>query len=321
MPPRARFPTVSPRTYRALTVFALAALAFIVLSGAAVRLTGSGLGCSEWPNCEPGSLVPRGESTHHDWIEFVNRTITGLVSVAIALAVLGAHRRRPRRRDLVRISWGLVAGLVAQIVLGGLTVIFDLWPPLVMGHFLLSMVALWNALWLHHRAGEPDGVRVPAAPAAVVPWVRGVVACTAVVVFLGTVVTASGPHAGDADVDRLGPDLPDVARLHGIAVVILLLVLAGTLRAVRDPATPAPLAATVRMLLFALLAQGAIGYVQYFSGVPAGLVEVHVGGAIVVWLLALRASLLLHTRPSDATTPTSPSPDPRARVGATATLR
>ena len=312
MPERARHPTVSPRTYRALSAFALAALAFIILTGAAVRLTGSGLGCSEWPNCEPGSLVPRGESSHHDWIEFVNRTITGLVSVAIALAVLGAHRRRPRRRDLVRISWGLVAGLVAQIVLGGLTVLFHLWPPLVMGHFLLSMVALWNAMWLHHRAGEPDAPRVAAAPRSLVPWVRGLVSCTAAVVFLGTIVTASGPHAGDAEVDRLGPDLPDVARLHGIAVVVLLAVLVGTLRVARDRSTPPVLVATLRALLFALLVQGAVGYVQYFSGVPAGLVEVHIAGAIVVWLLALRASLLLHTRIAPDASVTEPPTAVRA---------
>jgi cytochrome c oxidase assembly protein subunit 15 len=291
-----RLPVVSPRGYRALASFALVALAFIVLTGAAVRLTGSGLGCSEWPNCEPGSLVPRGASTHHDWIEFVNRTITGLVALAIAGAVLGAYRRRPYRADLVRISWGLVAGLAGQVLLGGIVVLFDLWPPLVMGHFLLSMVTLWNATWLHHRAGEPDGPRTLTVGPRLARRVRGVVVLAAVVVLAGTIVTASGPHAGDEQVDRLGPALPDVARLHGAAAAILLAVLATTLFVASRDGAPPRLRTDLQLLLFALLVQAAVGYVQYFSGVPAGLVELHVAGAIVVWVLAVRASLLLHAR-------------------------
>ena len=132
-------------------------LAAIVVSGAAVRLTGSGLGCPDWPNCDDGRLVAPIEK--HALVEFTNRTITGLVSVAVILAVLGSIWRVPRRRDLIWLSWGLVAGVVAQIVLGGVTVLVDLSPPFVMAHFLLSMALLADAVVLHDRASQPDGPR------------------------------------------------------------------------------------------------------------------------------------------------------------------
>ena len=137
------------------------ALVFIVVTGAAVRLTGSGLGCPDWPTCDGDQIVSEFRETP-EIIEFVNRMITGLVSVAVAAAVLGSLRRTPRRRDLTLLSWGLVAGVVAQIVLGGVTVLLELTPPAVMAHFLLSMALVADAVVLHHRAGEPDvGVRRP----------------------------------------------------------------------------------------------------------------------------------------------------------------
>jgi cytochrome c oxidase assembly protein subunit 15 len=286
-----RVPVLTATAYRRIAFGALLALAFIVVTGAAVRLTGSGLGCPQWPSCEPGSLTPRGESDHHDWIEFVNRTITGLVSVAVILAVLGAARRRPYRRELLLLALGLVAGVVGQIVLGGLTVLFDLWPPLVMAHFLVSMVLVATAVLLHHRAGEPDGERVAVVHGATRRLTRAVTACTAVVVATGTVVTASGPHAGDADVDRLGPDLPDVARVHGIAVVVLLAVLVVALTRLHRDAAPADVRRTATSLLVLLAVQGVLGYTQYFTGVPALLVGFHVALATAAWALAVQLFL------------------------------
>ena len=296
-----RVPVLTATAYRRITLAALLALAFIVVTGAAVRLTGSGLGCSEWPSCEPGSLTPRGESDHHDWIEFVNRTITGLVSAAVILAVLGAARRRPFRRDLLWLALGLVAGVLGQIVLGGLTVLFDLWPPLVMGHFLVSMALLWNAVWLHHRAGRPEGPAVPVVRGATRRLLQAATVCTAAVVVTGTVVTASGPHAGDADVDRLGPDLPDVARIHGIAVVVLVVVLALATARLHREAAPVAVRGTATSLLAVLGAQGALGYTQYFTGVPALLVGFHVALATGIWALAVRLSLLLSERRTSST--------------------
>src|SRR4051794_34901721 len=161
--------TLSAAAYRRVTLFALVALGVIVVTGAAVRLTGSGLGCPEWPNCDTGHLSPHGTTGYHGAVEYVNRLFTGLVSVLVIVAVLASLVREPRRRDLTWLSIGLVVGVVAQIVLGGLTVIYGLSPPWVMTHFLVSMLLVADAVVLHHRAGDPDGV--PRQP-LVAPEVR-----------------------------------------------------------------------------------------------------------------------------------------------------
>ena len=147
---------LQPAQYRAVTIGALLAVCAIVVTGAAVRLTGSGLGCDDWPNCNDSQLID--VSSKHAAIEQVNRLFTGLVSVAVIAAVLGSLVREPRRRDLTQWSVGLVAGVLGQIVLGGVTVLVDLHPIAVQGHLLLSMVLVANATVLVRRAGEPDGV-------------------------------------------------------------------------------------------------------------------------------------------------------------------
>src|ERR1700730_13143086 len=146
---------LSPEAYHRVTLLAVWALGFIILTGGAVRLTGSGLGCPDWPTCSRHRVVA--PLHYHALVEFVNRSITGLVSVMVIVAVLGALVRVPRRRDLTWLALGLVAGVISQIVLGGLTVLFKLAPPFVMAHFLLSMLILADATVLHHRAGWPDG--------------------------------------------------------------------------------------------------------------------------------------------------------------------
>ena len=151
-----RVPHLSPLAYRRITIVAAVLLAIIIVSGAAVRLTSSGLGCPVGISCPKSQLQAHGASSEHATIEHVNRLFTGLVSVAVILAVLGSLVRTPRRRDLVWLSWGLVAGVFAQAVLGQLTVAFDLKPPFVMAHFLLSIVLLADAIVLVHRAGLPD---------------------------------------------------------------------------------------------------------------------------------------------------------------------
>jgi len=286
-----RRPTVSPSAYRRVTALALAALVFIVITGGAVRLTDSGLGCPDWPTCADERVVAPWE--YHAMVEFVNRTITGLVSVAVMLAVLGSLYRVPRRPDLVWLSVGLVAGVIGQIVLGGLTVLFHLKPQFVMAHFLLSMVLVANAVVLHHRAGRPPGPTRPVVDRELNVLGGAVVAAAALVLFLGTVVTATGPHGGDPDVERLPFFLPDVARLHGIGVALFLVVtLAAVVRAVRARA-PAPVLRRGEVLLAALVAQAGVGYVQYFTGVPALLVGIHIAGATAVWVATLRFFLSL----------------------------
>jgi cytochrome c oxidase assembly protein subunit 15 len=302
-------PRLSPRAYRRVTFAALAALAFIIVTGAAVRLTGSGLGCSDWPNCEPGRLTPVDATDLNAMVEFVNRTITGIVSVAVILAVLGSLVRTPRRRDLTWWSLGLVAGVVGQIVLGGLTVLFELAPPFVMGHFLLSMVLIWNAVVLHHRAGQPDGPTAPVVAGHLVALSRMVLVAASLVVFTGTVVTAAGPHAGDETARRLDVAVPDVARIHGASVVVLLvLTVAGLVLADRDRAD-LRFRGALRTLLAVLLAQAAIGYVQYFSGVPALLVGFHILGAVAVWIAVVRVVLVVRAPVAVAGSPRPAPPD------------
>ena len=274
---------MTPEAYRRVTLLALLALVFIVVTGASVRLTGSGLGCPDWPTCDGSQVVSEFRDTP-EVIEFVNRMITFLVSVAVAAAVLGSRWRVPRRPDLVALSWGLVAGVVGQIVLGGVTVLMELNPIPVMGHLLLSMALVATAVVLHHRAGEPDeGRRVPVeAPSTVLAgWVM--VGLATLVLVFGTVVTGSGPHGGDPEVERLSFAIHDVVRAHSVMAWLL---------------TAAVLVVMWRTrrgwpVILAVAAQMTLGYVQYAQGVPELLVGFHVFGATVVWIAVLRLHLSL----------------------------
>ena len=289
---------VSPRAYQRVTFAALVALAFIVVTGAAVRLTASGLGCPNWPTCDDGRIVAPLE--YHAMVEFVNRTVTGLVSVAVMLAVLGSLARRPRRRDLTLLSLGLVAGVLGQIVLGGLVVLFHLYPPLVMGHFVLSMLLLLDATVLHHRAGLPDeGVDRPAVGAEHRVLGRLLVAAASVAILMGTVVTGSGPHAGSHDgelVERLPFDVAAVARLHSLSVLLFVGVTLFLWRSLKVAGVAPEVLRRVQLLLGVLLAQAAVGYAQYFTGVPALLVGIHVLGSVAVWIATLRVVLAMTVR-------------------------
>jgi cytochrome c oxidase assembly protein subunit 15 len=289
---------------------ALVLLAVIIVTGAAVRLTGSGLGCPTWPQCEASSLVPRGATGVHGTVEFVNRAFTGLVSVAVILAVLGSLWRTPRRRDLTLLSLGLVAGVVGQIVLGGITVLFDLWPPLVMAHLIVSMLLVADAVVLHHRAGHPDGPTAAIVAPEVRAMSRWLVAATAVTVVTGTIVTGAGPHAGDDQVARLDVAVTDVARIHGLAENLFLVAVLVTLWLLRRTAAPRRVHRDAQVLLAVLVAQAAVGYAQYFSGVPAFLVGVHILGAVSVWVAVLRFVLRLRVV-------VEPEPSAPALVGVT----
>jgi len=292
-----RLPRISPRTYRWITLAAVAALAIIVVTGAAVRLTGSGLGCSDWPACTDNQLVS--VTGYHQQIEQINRLFTGLVSVAVIGAVLGSVARLPRRRDLIWWSLGLVAGMVGQIVLGGITVLFDLWPPLVMGHFALSAILIWNAVVLHDRAGHGDGPGVLCAPIRARTLGRVMVGLAAAVLATGTVVTGTGPHGGDENVARLPFIVEDVARIHSLtAWAFLAVTIAFAWVLYRQGATPQA-RGRVRWLILVVVAQGALGYTQYVLGVPPGLVALHVAGSVAVWVTTLVTYLGLFSFPAE----------------------
>ena len=283
-----RIPRLSAGAYRRVTFAALVALGVIVVTGAAVRLTGSGLGCPDWPNCDTGHLSPHGTTGYHGAVEFVNRTFTGLVSVLVMLAVLGSLVRRPRRRDLTWLSIGLVIGVIAQIVLGGLVVIYGLSPPWVMAHFAVSMVLVADAVVLHDRAGRPDGPTVPAASGRVRRMGVVLIVLAAAVIAAGTVVTGTGPHGGDENVRRLDFSITEVARLHGILANAFIVAVLVTLVLLGKDAAPSGLRRRGNVLLAVLCSQATIGYIQYFSGVPVVLVAVHVLGAVLVWVATLQ---------------------------------
>jgi cytochrome c oxidase assembly protein subunit 15 len=299
-----RLPRLSPVAYRRITLFALLALSFIIVTGAGVRLTGSGLGCSDWPGCEQNQFVAPLE--FHKQVEFINRLITGLVSIAVILAVLGSLVRVPRRRDLTWLSLGLVGGVVAQIILGAIVVKVELDPVSVIGHFLVSMVLVWNAVVLHERAGHDGSRGVRVVPSGVAIVGRLMVVTTFVVLVAGTVVTATGPHGGDEEAERLTRfDITEVVRVHAVAAWTLLALTVVALAWLRRTGVPRDVDRRGAALVGAIVVQGAIGYTQYFIGVPPLLVGLHVAGSIVVWITVLRFHLGLFAHPLD----TSPLAD------------
>jgi cytochrome c oxidase assembly protein subunit 15 len=306
--------TISAARYRLIAIAALLAIGAIVVTGAAVRLTGSGLGCEDWPACNSERLID--VSSKHAAIEQVNRLFTGVVSLAVIAAVAGSLIRRPRRRDLIWLSAGLVAGVVAQAVLGGITVLVDLHPLAVQAHMLLSLVLVANAVVLVHRAGEPDGGMLvrPVSP-EISRHSTVVTVLTALGVVTGTVVTGAGPHAGDEDVRRFGVDISGAARVHSLTVIVAVVVmLALVWRLRRRRAERTEIGDLVSAWVFVALLQGAVGYLQYFSDVPPLLVGIHVLGATVLW--AITVALLLRTRPLRR--PVAVAPE-RSRALSTAT--
>ena len=296
---------ISPARYRLIAIGALVALSAIIVTGAAVRLTNSGLGCDDWPNCNSQSLID--VSSTHAAIEQVNRLFTGVVAFAVILAVLGSMRRVPRRSDLTYLSWWLVIGVVANAVLGGISVKIDLHPMAIQGHMLLSMMLIVAGSVLVRRAGEPDGVerrRVVTTPTERLVWLHFVIVSIAVVT--GTVVTGAGPHAGVETAERLDIAIPSAARLHAVTVltaIAISVLLAWRISkiAVDRRAIMTPLGRWIGVALV----QAAIGYIQYFSDVPALLVGVHILGATLVMIAT--TFLLLDTRralePSASTSP------------------
>jgi cytochrome c oxidase assembly protein subunit 15 len=314
-----RVPRLSPAQYRRVTVAAAALLAAIIVTGSAVRLTGSGLGCPDWPNCEPGRLTPYSANDFHAMVEFVNRTVTGLVSLAVIVAVLGSLVRAPRRTDLLLLSLGLVVGVIVQIVLGKLVVEKLLSPPWVMSHFLVSMLLLANALVLCRRATQPDATLarrpVPIVAQSVVWMSRLLVVAASVVVVTGTVVTGSGPHSGDVPgtaqrATRLDLYIPDVARVHGTSAMVLLALVLVTLLLVHRTRSPRPVVRRLELLLVVLVAQAGVGYTQYFTGIPALLVGIHVAGATALWAATIWFALGVTERPRAGDVVTGVTPEP-----------
>lgn len=277
---------VSPARYRRIVLAASALLVLIIFTGAAVRLTESGLGCEDWPTCSESQLAP--EWSFHGWIEFGNRLLSGVVAIGTLATVIGARRRVPHRKDLLRWSWLLVIGVAAQVVLGGVTVLLDLHPLLVSNHFLLSIVLLYFAMMLWFASQDGASETQPDVSGSLARHSRGLPIFASVLLVTGTVVTGTGPNSGDFRADRFNLDLSWVARIHGATA--WLFVAALVTYAVRRQRAGLPIDAITKVIALAL-AQGALGYWQYLTGVPPLLVMLHVIGSVAVWSATLYVHL------------------------------
>lgn len=267
--------------------FLLFLQAALVVTGGAVRLTGSGLGCPTWPECTPGSYTPvphQAEEQLHAWIEFGNRLLTFLLllTAVIALALTVKLSKKLVNKKRLRILALLqVLGIFGQGILGGITVLTDLNPIPVAGHYLLSIALIAGALSLRL---EIVGYKKPQVAPVVQTLVRLQILLTVAVLIAGTIVTGSGPHAGDERSKRFGFDTQMVSIIHAdLVIALIVLVLATYLVAKQDSQDILP---RLKIFIFTILIQGLIGYIQYFTGLPELIVGFHLLGSTLVWIAA-----------------------------------
>jgi cytochrome c oxidase assembly protein subunit 15 len=298
---------------RLLAALGVAVNTGIIVTGGAVRLTKSGLGCPTWPRCSGDSLVPTSHSTHaalNQAIEFSNRLLTFLVLAVGVLVYVAALRLRPRRRDVLRLALVQPLSVLAQAIMGGITVLTKLHPATVSAHFLLSIALLAATVWLYVRTVEGDRPPRPLVRGELVWLGRALIGVVAVLLLIGTIVTGTGPHAGDDQARRYGFDIQQVAQLHADVVWLTVGLTFALLLGLRLTGAPSRAQRWALVLLLVELAQGAIGYVQYWTNVPPVLVGTHMFGAALVWICTLRAVLALRDRgPLDPV----PSPEPAAQ--------
>jgi cytochrome c oxidase assembly protein subunit 15 len=266
--------------------------AALVVTGGAVRLTGSGLGCPTWPECTPGSYTPvphQAEPQLNVWIEFGNRLLTFVLVIASVVVIIAVLKSK--RKDLRGLAIGQFLGIFGQGILGGITVLTDLNPIPVAGHLLLSIILIAGATSLYSRRYTPVVFVKPASLTSKISLVH--IVTSFVVIILGTIVTGSGPHAGDAQAKRFDFDIRTVAWLHADVVIFLLGV---TFAFYVAQGTSDHSKRAIKIFAIIALAQGGIGYVQYFTGIPEILVAAHLLGATLVWIAAWRVRLSVITQ-------------------------
>ena len=293
---RLRSFTVTPEQYRLVAYAALIVCTMIVFTGAAVRVTGSGLGCPDWPRCDGTSLTP--EVSSHALIEFGNRMLTGVVGIPCLAAALLAWRRRPFRRDVALVALLLPLGVAGQAVLGGLTVVYGLEPGWVIGHFLLSMLLLVACVALVWKARYEPGTRPPAADRLLRWAIRALVAWGAITLAAGTIATAAGPHAGGDGtgdfvprLDWRGAETFDWAiHQHGALATVLGLASVGLWFLARARRASKVTQDSLTAVCVLLACQGLVGAAQYAMEVPAAMVWIHVVLAALTWLSLLWAA-------------------------------
>ncbi len=284
------------KRYRQLAIVTTVGICILVVAGGVVRLTGSGLGCDDWPNCNAERFID--VSSGHTAIEQVNRLLSGLIGLPTLLLAIVSFRAAPRGSGLRWPAIGVLVSVLANGVVGGIAVRGDLHPALVQSHFPLAMISIaFGLLAIRNSAGTQ--VRWPQVRSGDIidRLVAGIVVLTGAALVSGTVVTGAGPHAGEEDVRRYGFDIGTVARIHSatvIAAVTIGLLLAWTVTRRGDRALQNGLSTW----LFVAVVQGGIGYAQYFTGVPELLVGAHIAGATVLWVVTVRLGIT--DRPSPA---------------------
>lgn len=275
----------SPRGFLLLCRISLATIVLNVATGAAVRLSDSGLGCPDWPTCAHSRLTP--PASIHPVVEFGNRMVVFALVVTCALTYVASFTRRPARRDLRWLSGGLMLGILGESVLGAVVVYTKLNAYVVMTHFMLGIALLSVSVVLCLRADHARGRGNLAVTKRTLLWTRAYLGLLVVAIAAGTATTGAGPHAGGKGAKRVAIGLADMSRLHAEAVWVTAIVLLVVLRSLWRSDAPAHLQKSGRLVVVAMAVQGAIGYTQYVSHLPAVLVGLHVVGATVVWSAAL----------------------------------
>ncbi|MDQ3503678.1 MAG: COX15/CtaA family protein [Actinomycetota bacterium] len=289
-------PRPTPRTVRRLALASIVANSAIVVTGGAVRLTASGLGCPTWPRCTTTTYTPTPEYAVHGVIEFGNRLLTFALTAVVLACLVAVWRQRPVRPGMRLLASLVFVGIPAQAMLGGVTVLTGLNPWSVMAHFLLSMVLIALAVVLHQRAREGDLPPRPMVDDRLRRLSAGVLVLVAATLVAGTVVTGSGPHSGDPAAGRTGLDPELVSRWHGNLVVVLIGLTVALYVALRVTGARSTAVRATGVLLAVELAQGALGVVQYLTDLPVVLVGLHLAGACLVQITAVQALLALRDR-------------------------
>ncbi|PJN21665.1 heme A synthase [Kitasatospora sp. CB02891] len=299
----------SPQHVRRAAMAALVMSVVIVVTGGAVRLTDSGLGCTTWPRCTGESLTPTPEMGIHGVIEFTNRMLTYVLCAAVGWFILAARCSKPWRHSLTRLGWAQFWLVMSNAVIGGITVLTHLNPYVVSLHMVASLGLLWTAVLGWERAKEGDGEpRLLVAP-AIHRFAQVLVASIGALALVGTLVTGAGHHPGSAGTPRITTfDYDRLTQAHADLVFLSVGLTLAALLVFAAVKAPAPAVARVRELFGLLMIQGVLGFVQYFTDAPEIMVGVHMLGAALVWAAALRIPLALRTRagiPAQATAPST----------------
>jgi cytochrome c oxidase assembly protein subunit 15 len=276
---------IGPRPFLLLCRITLATVVLNVVTGAAVRLSDSGLGCPDWPTCSKSRLTP--PLSIHPVVEFGNRMVVTLLVVACAVTAVAAFRRSPDRRDLRLLSLGLIIGVIGEAVVGAIVVYSKLNAYVVAAHFLLGMALLGVAVILTLRANHGPGRGTLAVTRRALWLTRALIGLLVLVLAAGATTTGAGPHAGGKGAKRIPIGLEDMTRIHAEIVIASVLVLLVLLWELWRSNAPAHVQDDARILLGAMVVQGVIGYTQFFTHLPAVLVGFHVLGASLVWSTAL----------------------------------